>query len=127
MLHKQRINGSKKIRKTKPPNGFFLFLYSFSLNPTMKKLSVLILLILCACKHQTPIEKAQPIAIRYLDSIGKHDSILYIHEFRQIGKYSFTCQYVLKERGTGFPQFATGFFEFDKDLTKVKKFDFDTH
>ena len=93
----------------------------------MKKLFILILFSICACKHQTPIEKAQPIAIHYLDSIGKHDSILYIHQFKQRAKYSFTCEFIIKVGGTGFPEYATGFFYFDADLTKVNKFYYNTH
>jgi len=93
----------------------------------MKKLLVLILFSISACKHQTPVEKVTPLIVKYLDSIGKHDSILNVHQFKQRGEFTFTCEFIIKEGGTGFPQYATGFFEFDPYLIKVKKFDFDTH
>jgi len=93
----------------------------------MKKLLVVILLSLSACKHETPIEKAKPVIIRYLDSVGKHGLISDINRFKQIDKYSFTCEFRIKEGGTGFPLYATGLFKLDTSLLKVKHFDYETH
>jgi hypothetical protein len=93
----------------------------------MKKLLVLILFSISACKHQPPVEKVRPIVMRYFDSIGKHYSISNARQLKQIGKYSFSCEFRIIEDRSGFPSYATGYFKFDTCLIKVKKFYFDTN
>jgi hypothetical protein len=93
----------------------------------MKKVLVIILLSISACPHKSPIEKVKPVITQYLDTVRNIGFISDINSFKQVDKYSFTCEFRIKEMKTGFPYYARGYFKLDSDLLRVTRFNCEIH